>query len=305
LAYNIVLIIFGINLLNLLILFEDDTFKECGRSGQGGSIFVKNTEANFVIVNSESIKSHTYSSDGLFLYSKIENTLQYNFVLYCTISESYYSSGSPRGTITLYYGQIRIISTNSSNNVCYERCSFSLLAKNNSEYLSQLNYSTEDNYIHYCYILNNYASNYGCIGFENFKHLCEESNIINNYQGTSKIGTIYNSNAGSPNTIIKKCCLIKNNNIGNGTNIFFVTAGTMEVRKCKIQNGFKYGTSSDYSCSFTTYSNTEEGSECAAISNVGTKNVNTNEDKCKCTICDFEILHKLQKIYLNKQFYYK
>jgi hypothetical protein len=88
LAYNIVLFIFGIN---VLILFEDDTFKECGRSDNGGSIYVCNSDANFVIVNSESIKSHTTKYDGLFLYTCINKALQYNFVLYCTISESYYT----------------------------------------------------------------------------------------------------------------------------------------------------------------------------------------------------------------------
>jgi hypothetical protein len=69
---------------------KDDTFKECGRSGYGGSIYVSNNGANFVIVNSESIKSHA-TSHGLFLYTNIDSALQYNFVLYCTISESYYT----------------------------------------------------------------------------------------------------------------------------------------------------------------------------------------------------------------------
>jgi hypothetical protein len=74
----------------ILILFEDDTFKECGRSNDGGSIYVENNGANFVIVNSESIKSHG-TSNCLFLYSEINNALKYNFVLYSTISESYYT----------------------------------------------------------------------------------------------------------------------------------------------------------------------------------------------------------------------
>jgi hypothetical protein len=77
-------------IINFLILFKDDTFKECGRSDYGGSIYVSNSYANFVIVNSESIKSHG-TNDGLFLYTYIDNTLKYNFVLYSTISESYYT----------------------------------------------------------------------------------------------------------------------------------------------------------------------------------------------------------------------
>jgi hypothetical protein len=59
-------------------------------SNNVGSIYVSNTGANFVIVNSESTKSHA-TSHGLFLYTYIDTALKYNFVLYCTISESYYT----------------------------------------------------------------------------------------------------------------------------------------------------------------------------------------------------------------------
>jgi hypothetical protein len=292
LAYNIVFIIFGIN---ILILFEDDTFKECGSSDYGGSIYVSNSGANFVIVNSESIKSHA-TSHGLFLYTYIENTLQYNFVLYSTISESYYSSGSPQGIFMLYYGQIRIISTNSSNNKCYQSSSFYLWGKDNSALTEYLKYSTVDSYIHYCYVINGNAIGYNCIWFtkSNTKHKCQESNIINNSQGSS-YGTLVNYYSQEI-VIINKCCLIKN----SGGYLFYVdeSTSTMEVRDCTIQSGY-----SIYGSVTTIYSNTVAGSECAIIRNCGA-NIDNN-DKCKCTICDFDILHKLQKLYFNKQFYYK
>jgi hypothetical protein len=104
-----------------------------------------------------------------------------------------------------------------------------------------------------------------------------------------------NSNDSPKKVIINKCCLIKNN-VGTGY-LFYVNGGTMEVRECTIQSGYNnYG-------ALTSYSNTVAGSECAKIYNCGA-NIGNN-DKCKCTICDFEILHKLHKLYLNKQFYYK
>jgi hypothetical protein len=74
----------------------------------------------------------------------------------------------------------------------------------------------------------------------------------------------------------------------------------MYVKECKIQSGYKYANSGNF---YTSYSNTEAGSECAVITKCGA-NLGKSEE-CKCTICDFDILHKLQKLYLNKQFYYK
>jgi hypothetical protein len=181
-------------IFNFLILFEDDTFKECGRSGQGGSIYVSNNEANFVIVNSESIKSHA-TSHGLFLYTYINSALKYNFVLYSTISESYYTN-SGNGPLYMYHGQIRVISTNSSNNKCYNYwSSFDLYGKDNSGYSNDLNYSTEDSYVDFCYVCNNYAYILGiCLDFResNTKHKCEECNIINNSQGSNNYGTVCN-----------------------------------------------------------------------------------------------------------------
>jgi hypothetical protein len=251
-----------------------------------------------VIVNYESTKSHA-TKDGLFLYTYINSALKYNFVLYSTISESYYKSGSPQGTIMLYYGQIAVISSNCSDNIAYYASSYYLSALDNSDYSMQLNYSTEDAYMHYCYIINDYANNMRCIGFYSYNHLCEECNVINNSQGKNDQGTLKN---GGGTLTINKCCLIKNNENGSGTYLFYVESGTMYVKECKIQNGYQYANSGKF---YTSYSNTVAGSECAAITNCGTKNVNTKNDQCQCTVYDFEILHKLQKIYLNKQFYYK
>jgi hypothetical protein len=297
LAYNIELIIFGIN---LLILFEDDTFKECGRSNYGGSIYVVNNGANFVIVNSESIKSHA-TSHGLFLYTGINSALKYNFVLYCTISESYYSSGSPTGTIWLQYGQIRIISTNSSDNVCYWGSSFRLDGMSNSGYSDQLNYSTDNSYIHYCYMLNNYANGCTCLILYYNRETCEESNIINNSQGTTNYGTVSNNNIGYDTIIaINKCCLIKNNEKGSGKYLFAVCCGTIEVNECKIQSGYKVSAAGTYSI-ITSYSNTEAGSECAKIYNCGAR-IDRSCEQCRCSVYDNILINNLQRLYANKPF---
>jgi hypothetical protein len=276
-------------IFNFLILFEDDTFKECGRSNDGGSIYVYDNGANFVIVNSESIKSHA-TSWGLFLYTCINTALKYNFVLYSTISESYYSSGSPYGTITLLYGQIRIISTNSSDNVCKYYSSFRLDAYDNSASSSQLNYSSEDSYLHYCYIMNNYANGYDCILFNYYKHTCEDSNIINNYQGTSSWGTLEaGSSSPVPTVIINKCCLIKNN--ANNKGPLFYSTGTMEVRECTIQSGYSISGSVT-----TSYSNTVAGIECAKIYYCGAR-IDRSCEICRCSDWDIVLMHKIHLVW--------
>jgi hypothetical protein len=293
LAYNIILIIFGINVLNLLILFEYDTFKECGRSNDGGSIYVKNNGENFVIVNSESIKSHTESSKGLFLYTEINTILKYNFVLYSTISESYYTGSGRWGTIYLGYGQIRIISTNSSNNVCYYMSSCYLVAINNGA-SSDLKYSMEDSYVHYCYVMNNYANNYICIYFNSYKHTCEECNIINNSQVSSSWGT-FECESSSPTITINKCCLINNNAIGNGIYLFFVNTGTMYVKECTIQSGYKNNGA------LTSYSNKEISAGRKEFINC--LNMWKIDDKLhKCSIYDNMLINNLYRLYLNKRF---
>jgi hypothetical protein len=174
--------------------------------------------------------------------------------------------------------------------------SFYLYAKDNSA-SSSLKYSSEDGYVNYCCMINGYSNSYAIwFGCGNIKETCEQCNIINNSHLNSGRG-IVDTNWESAIITINKCCLIKNN--ANNIGYLFYSEGTMYVKECTIQNEY------NNKGALTSYSNTVAGSECVAISNCGTKNVNTNEDKFKCTICDFEILHKLQKLYLNKQFYYK
>jgi hypothetical protein len=200
------------------------------------------------------------------------------------------------GAMYLYYGQIAVISSNSSDNVCYRYSSFALYAKDNSASSSQLNYSTEDSYVHYCYVMNNFAS-YGwiCINFWYKKHTCESSNIINNSQKSTSYGIITNAyDSPYPTTIINKCCLIKNNLYGSGLYLFYVdTSGsTMEVRDCTIQNGY-----SIYGAVTTSYSNTVAGSECAVITNCG---ANINKfDKYKSENVLNKYYNKYNNIKLN------
>jgi hypothetical protein len=179
--------------------------------------------------------------------------------------------------------------------VCYGPSSLELDAKDNSASFNQLKYSTEDNYIHYCYILNNYASNYGCIGFAWYMHKCEESNFINNSQASSSNGILYCDCYPSATVRIYNCCLIKN----SGGYLFSVNTGsTMEVRECTIQSGYSL-----YGAVTTSYSNTVAGSECAVISNCGARIINDiaiysiNIKKIICSDWDIVLLHKIHVIW--------
>jgi hypothetical protein len=256
----------------MYILLESDSFEECYRSSNyGGSVWVNNNNAYFVIVNSKSYKSRISTSSsssyyGAFLYSYINSAKNYNFVLYTTVSDSYQDTSTNNiwGTIYLYRGQIRVISTNNSNNNIYKYSSFWLTAISNSDYSSQLNYSTQDSYLHYCYIMNNYAYYYICIYFNSNKHTCEESNIINNSECYDGCGIL--ANYGSAVTTINQCCFIHNNDYGSGTRLFYADSGsTIEVKESTLQNT-KCGTNG----AVTTISrNNKEGDVCSDITNVG------------------------------------
>jgi hypothetical protein len=247
LAYNIVLIIFGINALNCVI----------------------------------------------FLYTCINSALKYNFVLYSTISESYYSSGSPYGTIWLEGGQIAVISTNSSNNNGYYDSSFHLYAYDNSESSSQLNFSKEyDSYLHYCYIINGYSKYFGCLRFHYYKHTCDESNIINNSQETSDWGTFINHVSYIPTTKIIKCCVIKNN-LNNKGYLFCVGGGTMEVRECTIPNGYNIS-----GAVTTNYNNNKISTDRKEFINCYNMwKVDDNQHKIICSDWDIVLLHKIHIIW--------
>jgi hypothetical protein len=84
--------------------------------------------------------------------------------------------------------------------------------------------------------MNNYAYGWSLIYFINYKHKCEESNLINNSQGTNNYGTF--DNWYSAITTINKCCILNNNAIGSGIYLFYVDSGTIYVKGCTIQSGY-------------------------------------------------------------------
>jgi hypothetical protein len=134
-------------------------------------------------------------------------------------------------------------------------------------------------------MINGYSNNRDCVHFYINKQTCEESNIINNSQGDSGWGTML---AGSSSKIvtINKCCLIKNNDYGSGIYLFYVFSGTMYVKECRIQSGYKYANSGNF---YTSYSNTEAGSECAKIYNCGA-NIDNNKDENKSKIVQCKVI---------------
>jgi hypothetical protein len=148
--------------------------------------------------------------------------------------------------------------------------------------------------------MNNYDNGYCCVQFVFYKETCEESNIVNNSQGTGDQGTLNSYNSPTI-VIINKCCLIKNNNKGSGKYLFYVesSGSKMEVRECTIQSGY-----SIKGAVTTTYSNKEinleKGTEglkfCAG--NV----IIYNQLKCRCSIYDNMLINNLYRLNLNKPF---
>jgi hypothetical protein len=146
--------------------------------------------------------------------------------------------------------------------------------------------------------MNNYANYYNCIAFWNNKHKCEESNIINNSQEKSDQSTIY-CESSSTNTIINKCCFLKNNAIGSGLYLFRVvsSSSTMEVRDCTIENG--YSISGAVS---TSYRNKEiKENNKVLINYVEALNngffLLSNFGEIKCSDWDIVLLHKIHIIW--------
>jgi hypothetical protein len=168
------------------------------------------------------------------MYTDITKVINYHFILYTSISESYQTSTTSicYGTNRVGGGQIRVISTNTSKNYCFRHSTFRLVAIDNSA-SSKLNYTFEDSYIHYCNLMNNYSPQFGCLGFFCYTQRCEENNVVNNSQGTIQNGII--SNDKDAETMVNKCCFF-NNNV-TFICLFYVATGTLCVDESYVQSG--------------------------------------------------------------------
>jgi hypothetical protein len=181
------------------ILIEFSIFFTCCKSNENGSnIMLSDDNANFVISNSVATKSHLLSDSddelrGLFLYTYINQAQNYNFVVFSSVTDTYQANASKvlHGSTCLFYGQIRVISTNSSYNHCYRYPSFYLQAKDNSG--KDLKYSTEDSFVHQCCMMNNRALIRICMRFSSFVQKCEDCVFLNNTQNNGEYGTIWSS----------------------------------------------------------------------------------------------------------------
>jgi hypothetical protein len=146
-----------------------------------------------------------------------------------------------------------------------------------------------------------------CIRFEYYTHKCEESNIINNSQKISSCGCVRSYSETKVN--INKCCLIKNNVNGNGYLFYVEGSGTMEVRDCTIQSGYRISSTSGGRIT-TSYSNKIIGNifDYDDFNDFMTKlkgcnilyNNLINQIKCKYSVYEPIIFHNFNKNYINK-----
>jgi hypothetical protein len=178
----------------------------------------------------------TSSNYGLFIYSWTGSYQNYNYVLDCSISFSNQLSNTNYYTVDLYGGVERVISTNSSNNICYQYSSFEIHPCN-SALSTEIKYSTQNAYIYYSTISNNYATDSICIWFESWNSkaydYANECNFINNSQYSSSESIVRSS---SSYTTINGCCFIKNNENGNGCILFYAVNYYMTISNCSIDN---------------------------------------------------------------------
>lgn len=219
------------------ILNELSKFEECytNLESKGGCIFIDNEDIYFVIINSILTKTHTKNGlFGIILYSCINATKNFNFVLFTTFSDSYDSANrSGYATARLLYGQIRILSTNSSNNRCCYQASLDFFAKDNNAKRSELKYSDKDMYMHYCNIVGNFATISQCVKFWSCNQTAEYTNFINNSQDGNEAGIVSNNYFATSK--LNKCCFIKNNKY-----LFSVQSGSIEIFDCNFDNDFDF-----------------------------------------------------------------
>jgi hypothetical protein len=212
------------------LLVEETRFTDCSKPEEGSCIYIQGNNTCMVVVNTISYQNHlTAFKKGLFICSSVAMKRNYNFILYTSIAYSNRLTYNSHFTVALYSGLIRVISTNSSNNDCYQKSSF-LSKPSNNELTSITNYSKDDAYFLFCSISNNYDSLYECWMFVGQKQSSQKCNIINNSQESDGDGII--SSHDAYNTI-SECCFLKNNNNGKGW-LIWKASGTINIISCTI-----------------------------------------------------------------------
>jgi hypothetical protein len=185
-------------------------------------------------------------------------------------------------TVGLYYGIIRVRSTNSSNNECTYFSSFYLYPSSNGLGNNEIEESNKDTYLSYSNIANNHATSDRCIEFTYYKCDCNKCNIINNYQNTNTYGTIF---IWSSTTTISECCFKGNNYNGNDKGkLFYVYSGSLTISNSNIDN-FSSNKDTSSIISGNIYNDIffdrQNWVECMLII---LKHKDTPNLKCKCTI---------------------
>jgi hypothetical protein len=129
---------------------------------------------------------------------------------------------------------MRVIQTNTTNNICQYESSYRLYGADHS-LMTEVYQSKDNTHIHYCIISDNYATYWSCITCAYHQHSIEETIFVNNSQGSEQFGTI--SLDKESNLDINNCCIVKSNENGKG-NIFCLNGGTITIKDCFLQENY-------------------------------------------------------------------
>ena len=203
---------------NLNILVESSIFYHCNASNQGGAIFIKSSNCNFILIKSCSENCTDNANDaksaGQFLLTDVSNNnihiINYTSVSFCENKNKY-------STLTLKKGFINVINFNSSFNVVslYSGIRFS------ESQNCKMSYST---------FYSNIATNGICI--KSFYCISQffQLNIINNSDITTNFGIlrVYSSTVYLNNSFL----------ISNSNKLFYSSISSFFIINCSIQQSF-------------------------------------------------------------------
>ena len=196
------------------LLVEETTFSSCQASEQGSALYFYNSGSCILSkVCGYKCKSN---GDGQFSYVSLSNVLDdNNSMIDCSISgidnPSYYYG------IYLCYGSIKIYSTNSSNNICYDKTSLFLIPVSSSDpSCCSVSFS--------CFA-NNIAKGCILIQFESGNaYEMKSCNVVKNSQSSNSWGVIYSYK----NLNIYDSCVVEN----DATYSLYANGGSINVYNC-------------------------------------------------------------------------
>ena len=157
---------------------------------------------------------NTNGYEGQFHYILVgEDANCYNYVFQSTIA---YCNGNENACSTLFnrYGKINIKTVNSSFNTCAYDCGLDLWNPTGTS-------SEQPTEVYFSSFRKNTANNYGCLAFASGTFKLVSSNIIENKQTGTDLGTVYTWS--SAKLTVNECCLVGN----TGAPLFYIGSGSI------------------------------------------------------------------------------